>query len=384
VAESEEDAPTAPRPAKARRRKARTVPFDHKVGVTQFGRLTLVDGTVLLCETRLFHGHADGVEAVLVELIGGATRIVAGDGSLTWQAIEADAACDEAGLPHPEMLKHEDLARRLDPHHVERHANPLWRALVELVVARKLPCGFSLSALAADREVKRFEDAAAEDPGVFAAAVCERIARGAERDEAIVAELAGDARVAPEDIGPLLDETGWTEALAALPALLDAWRIVLPARMVTLTQPWASLVANGHKRHETRSLTTTWRGPLVIHAAKGFPADLPRGFCAELCRRPEFAAALDGRQLDDLPLGSVVALGMLTEVAPTAETDADVLAREGAFGDYGPGRYAWAVADVEPIEPAIPCSGARGLRRLPADVQRALAEHLAAKAGSPC
>lgn len=39
-------------------------------------------------------------------------------------------------------------------------------------------------------------------------------------------------------------------------------------RVLTLWQPWASLVASGTKRIETRSWQTPHRGPVIIHAAK--------------------------------------------------------------------------------------------------------------------
>lgn len=39
-------------------------------------------------------------------------------------------------------------------------------------------------------------------------------------------------------------------------------------RCLTLTQPWATLVAIGAKRIETRSWSTSYRGPLAIHAGK--------------------------------------------------------------------------------------------------------------------
>ncbi len=42
-------------------------------------------------------------------------------------------------------------------------------------------------------------------------------------------------------------------------------------RGLTLTKPWATLVALGHKRIETRSWSTVYRGPIAIHAAKGLP-----------------------------------------------------------------------------------------------------------------
>ena len=42
-------------------------------------------------------------------------------------------------------------------------------------------------------------------------------------------------------------------------------------KALSLTQPWASLVVIGAKCYETRSWATNYRGPLAIHASKGFP-----------------------------------------------------------------------------------------------------------------
>ena len=41
-------------------------------------------------------------------------------------------------------------------------------------------------------------------------------------------------------------------------------------KALTLTQPWATLIAVGAKRIETRSWGTSYRGRIAIHAAKGF------------------------------------------------------------------------------------------------------------------
>ncbi len=41
----------------------------------------------------------------------------------------------------------------------------------------------------------------------------------------------------------------------------------MSVRAITLWQPWASLVALGLKRFETRSWPTNYRGKLLIHAA---------------------------------------------------------------------------------------------------------------------
>ena len=40
-------------------------------------------------------------------------------------------------------------------------------------------------------------------------------------------------------------------------------------RAISLWQPWATLIANGHKRYETRAWRTAYRGPLLIHAGLG-------------------------------------------------------------------------------------------------------------------
>ncbi|MGE5593799.1 MAG: ASCH domain-containing protein [Betaproteobacteria bacterium] len=58
-------------------------------------------------------------------------------------------------------------------------------------------------------------------------------------------------------------------------------------KAITLIQPWASLVAIGAKRIETRSWATDYRGPLAIHAAKGFPK-----WAQELCYKEPFATLL--------------------------------------------------------------------------------------------
>ena len=41
-------------------------------------------------------------------------------------------------------------------------------------------------------------------------------------------------------------------------------------RVITLKQPWASLVANGLKIYEFRNMNYSYRGKILIHAGKGF------------------------------------------------------------------------------------------------------------------
>lgn len=141
-------------------------------------------------------------------------------------------------------------------------------------------------------------------------------------------------------------------------------------KTLTLTQPWASLVASGAKQIETRSWGTSYRGPLAIHAAKGFS----RG-CKELCFYSPFneeLAKADFQRIVQLPVGMVVATCELMRVLPitsfaTVRIQAreycgiELSDREGAFGDYGPGRFAWVLKNVKRLDEPVPAKGALGL-----------------------
>jgi hypothetical protein len=145
-------------------------------------------------------------------------------------------------------------------------------------------------------------------------------------------------------------------------------------KALTLTQPYATLIAIGAKRIETRSWSTRYRGPLAIHAGKGLgPVGGERGLVA-LCQNDVFAQALKGYAL---PRGVIVANCTLVDVVPVEDVLCRVQIRphdydtgyhqwsvdgsERAFGDYTPGRYAWLLANVRPVNPPIPATGRQGL-----------------------
>lgn len=44
-------------------------------------------------------------------------------------------------------------------------------------------------------------------------------------------------------------------------------------RALSIRQPWAWLIANGHKDIENRAWATRYQGPLLIHASKGMTND---------------------------------------------------------------------------------------------------------------
>lgn len=141
-------------------------------------------------------------------------------------------------------------------------------------------------------------------------------------------------------------------------------------KAVSLIQPWASLIAAGEKRIETRSWPTHYRGPLAIHASKGFPEA-----CRELCNEEPFRTALmaafgDGRwvQVDSLPLGSIVAVCNLTKVLRTSDLVGKIPPQEREFGDYRGERFGWLLSNVVAVDPPIVIRGNRSLWDVPADI----------------
>jgi hypothetical protein len=177
-----------------------------------------------------------------------------------------------------------------------------------------------------------------------------------------------------------------------------------PTRALSLWQPWASLVALGHKRIETRSWSTRYRGPLVIHASKRCEAidlgdftvedDTPRSSPKQYLLRGPISWPYR------LPMGAVVATCELIDVVPiigAAErieeawmphvaatvSSGDLWHWKGPsateslctgrpswlhedindqrpYGDFTPGRFAWLLADIRAVSP-IPATGHQGL-----------------------
>ena len=131
-------------------------------------------------------------------------------------------------------------------------------------------------------------------------------------------------------------------------------------KAITLYQPWASLIAMGEKRIETRS----WKRDSVLGSAIAIHAGIR--FAPEqraLCRTDPFRSALKRHGLDEasLPLGAIVALARIVAFHPASEIAPRVGADERAFGDYGPGRWGWELAEIEPVTPQIRVRGWQGV-----------------------
>jgi hypothetical protein len=140
-------------------------------------------------------------------------------------------------------------------------------------------------------------------------------------------------------------------------------------KALTVRQPYASLLAIGAKRVETRSWASRGLAAgewLAIHAAREW---YPSG--QEMARAEPFASALEHARASgflattdagELPRSCILALARFACAIPGDRPEAAALsADERAFGIYGPGRWGWVFDAVRPLREPIPASGALGL-----------------------
>jgi hypothetical protein len=126
-------------------------------------------------------------------------------------------------------------------------------------------------------------------------------------------------------------------------------------KALSIHQPWASLIALGKKKYETRSWSTSHRGPLLIHASKAVPSDYYK-----LLTYEPFRSALP-QHSGSWPRGALIAVAQIADVVPVEELPKWAPDdREAKFGDFRPGRYAWLLTDIVPLIP-IPYRGERAL-----------------------
>ncbi len=136
-------------------------------------------------------------------------------------------------------------------------------------------------------------------------------------------------------------------------------------RAISLWQPWASLVALGVKRYETRSWRMKHRGPLAIHATKSWNREVLRWLLRsgdeDAERIMEMLAANGILALDDLPLGAVLCVTRAIDCVPVESIRDGLSPLERAAGDYSDGRWATELEVTEVYDPPIPARGRQGL-----------------------
>jgi hypothetical protein len=153
-------------------------------------------------------------------------------------------------------------------------------------------------------------------------------------------------------------------------------------RGLTLTEPWATLVALGEKEWETRSWSTPYRGWVAIHAASRMPqyavnAVLSYPFLETLVQHGVLetmngARAIEGRIRQQFPRGVIVGIAKLVEVEPTIAVVKRISGKEQRFGDYSSGRWAFRFVGAQRLAKPIVCSGALSMWRVKPEIEAQL------------
>ncbi len=131
-------------------------------------------------------------------------------------------------------------------------------------------------------------------------------------------------------------------------------------KTISLLQPWASLVAFREKRIETRGWAASYRGPLLIHASKGW-----QRWQAEMTQEAPFWLLfnLGSTPKELLPWnarGVILCQVTLKDCLPVERVRDRISDRERAFGDFSDGRFAWIFDEwVTVFHPPIPAKGNR-------------------------
>ena len=190
-------------------------------------------------------------------------------------------------------------------------------------------------------------------------------------------------------------------------------------KALSMTQPWASLVAIGQKKIETRSWRTPYRGLLAIQGAKTWPDGARR-----LCFEEPFFEVLHAAKLveidpdpalrglvgvERLPMGAIVAVAALVDCAPIVTRERRSLKRrsvapdeeglirvwepgqiagetlifgdettphEASFSDYTPGRFAWVLRNVRALREPVSCRGYPNIWPVGEELERQIREQL--------
>lgn len=173
-------------------------------------------------------------------------------------------------------------------------------------------------------------------------------------------------------------------------------------KVLSIQQPWASLIVAGHKKIETRSWNTKYRGELLIHASMKAPdmgICLDEPFVSILAKDGLIGKQMLGKSsgyfFPNMPLGKIIGKVNLydtckSDVIKSAKTisvvnvtsSLDVLKditapafgaerlpqkswqiseQELSFGDYSAGRYGWLLSNPVQFKHPILSKGKLGL-----------------------
>lgn len=121
-------------------------------------------------------------------------------------------------------------------------------------------------------------------------------------------------------------------------------------KVLSIIEPWATLIKEGKKRIETRSWKTSYRGELYIHASSKLIDK----------SNPNLPNLLSLIPNTPMSYGNIICKCRLVDCV---YMDKEFIKRiqldsqEFMCGDYKIGRYAWILDDIEELKEPIPAKG---------------------------
>lgn len=153
------------------------------------------------------------------------------------------------------------------------------------------------------------------------------------------------------------------------------------SKVLSVRQPWASMIVRGLKRFEIRSWSTTYRGQLIIHASSSAPT---RAFAEEIFEdRPELAellARIGLTSLEDLlalPRSAIVGVVTLGEVLDSEAVQGVATVDDAeVIGELLDDQFYWLLSHAIEIAPVTGINGKLNLWELPAAVDKKVNERV--------
>ena len=124
----------------------------------------------------------------------------------------------------------------------------------------------------------------------------------------------------------------------------------LPDIALSIRQPWAWAIIHAGKNIENRTWSTSFRGPVAIHAAKGMTGDevtIFSEFLGDLRLEGAVSASVKGPHYGSLPRGGIIGVAEIT----------GCVNRSGSPWFVGP--WGFVIANARPVD-FIPFKGALG------------------------
>ncbi len=122
-------------------------------------------------------------------------------------------------------------------------------------------------------------------------------------------------------------------------------------KVLSLKEPFATLIKNNVKFIETRSWKTDYRGELYIHSSKSKVEK-------SVYKRKELVKLFDENELS---YGCIICKCDLVDcIKITKEYQKEIKNNypdQYICGDFTEGRYAWILKNIEPLKETIPAKG---------------------------